>query len=217
MKKIIFTISMLFIILSTSLSLAQDFIGNINVIPYSVLTLDSKWNQGQWGKLSKQTGSGIEIDVRSESDPISLTIGIFRYTGSKTNEYPIFGTNYSYSEGLDLDTTIVDFGIKKIWHQSDNPNYKYGLTFSVGGGLEYANTKVDYIIENELFGKFRESNHNEGVGYWMKNSIYYTFMSGFNVGGEVKYSYVDVDFIEVNNAKFNVGGFSYGIVVGYNF
>lgn len=217
MKKFVIAITILIlslVVLLYSLCEARA-VGNLNFF-YGQKNLSNKWDNlgydiGGWienSDLSKHPGAfGIELDVIDDGMPLAAVIGI-------RTSYKDYVFNYFYygiSDQYKLNITEVNIGLKKIWEGENNWN------FSISGGVDFADARLSIKMHDYDYYYNQVMYEDSGFGGWLGTSIYYTFDNTINIGWDIRYSNISVNFSDLNNGQYNLGGIHYGVIVGYHF
>ena len=166
--------------------------GNIN------LFIGQKWlDEDDWKPLDKQFELGIQYDFRPVQWPVNLTVDV-SYSWDHGNVYdPWLG-----SIDVEARTLEINPGVRKIWEQ-----HSYIRPF-IGAGP--ALIWVDG--EGSALG-VTVSDDDWGLGVWAGGGAYITLVDHLNLGLEAKYSWADVELMDVEG---KAGGWHLGALIGFH-
>jgi opacity protein-like surface antigen len=168
---------------------AAEVKGNLNLIVGQKLLPESDWKEEGFGDWSKQTEAGIMFDIGGKSWPVNIAVDLL---GSKKTVT---------FDGIDIDGKTSEFalGVRKYFMDAQ-PLKPY-----FGAGL--ANIKGEIAIGDN-------SASDTKIGPWADAGVKLNPIQWLNIGADVRYSYAKT---EVNNVKFQSGGWHWGIFAGWSF
>jgi len=172
---------------------AGEWTGNTNLLG------GLKFMDDEWKPAEDQGAFGIALDIRKDSWPVNL---ITAYTFARSEEegvaLPSGGTVQVQSK-----TDQLDLGLRKYFDR-----FERWRPF-VGGGVAFAGGEL------RTKGPGGQSKVDDtGFGFWGSLGSVYTIGDFINLGGELKYSKVDV---ELGGNTFDAGGIQFNILVGVHY
>ncbi len=183
----------LFIIIIYTLSFAEaadnPWTGNVNFL-LGAKALD----EDDWDPIEDHGAFGVFLDFRRKSWPISIAIDSL----SSSAEEEV-GSN-----DLEGTTRELGIGIRKIWEFENSSVRPF-----VGGGLAFIHAEQ---ISRNGFNAVLDD--DTGVGIWLGGGVYWTVTPHFNIGMDFRVSGAEA---ELFNEDVEVGGASFGMLLGYHF
>lgn len=199
----ILSLLLLLLLLSNTTSFAQyitdsTITGNINYT-YGQEIMNHK----DWHPVDCLNEGQLSFDIRDKSWPISIYIAYSEASGKKNSIIQ------GYDTKLGLNTKEIDCGVKKI---IDDETSNFHLYLAGGLSTIIAEAKMSISYMGDSISMNRMDNN---PGLWASTGLYYTIADIVNLGIGVKYSTARVDFD--GSEKLEIGGFHYGVLVGYHF
>ena len=185
-------LSLLFILVysvSTVNAEERSWTGNLNVL------LGGKAvEEDDWEPVDEHGAFGMLLDFRKKTWPVSIVLDSI-HSGSEEDE-----------GSLEIEGTTSEFniGVRKIWEFEDKAIRPF-----IGGGL--ALIQAEQISRNRFNATLDD---DSGVGVWMQAGIYWTVTNHFNIGFDLRHSIAEA---ELFNEDIDVGGTTFGMLLGYHF
>jgi opacity protein-like surface antigen len=169
--------------------------------------------------LATQFEYGITSSFGNVDWPVAIAVDLL--LANSDDSYTYDGDGYLYRYTVDVDTTELNLGVRKYWKNNEK------WQPYVGGGLAWvkAELKISYyeeflVTKQETFSA-SESVDDSAIGYWLNGGVMWRFHDKMSLGLDLRYTDAEVEF-DVSNldkqtdtAKFDAGGFHYGLLFGY--
>lgn len=157
--------------------------------------------------LDDLTQVGAQVSFGPADWPVMLAVDLLFATGDdSTTESG--GPGFSADIDIELDVTELAVGVRKIWGESSARPF-------IGGGLDFvqADATFDVTFRTPLGSvSFDEDEDDNAIGLWVQGGVFWRLGSRFELGGQVRYNTAEV---EADGEDIDVGGFGYGVILGW--
>ena len=169
--------------------------GNVNVFA------GQKWfSDTDWHPIEKQPAVGIQLAFGQLRSPIHFAVDVFYAHDDATVDQAGVGTTK-----VEGGSTEYAIGVRKVFRRQARTHPHLG-----GGASLLA---ADITVESPAG---REQADDSDFGYWIDGGVTWRLGAHFNLGVEVRYSRVQLEFGDVFLAdKVPGGGFHAGALVGF--
>lgn len=171
-------------------TLAEDFQGHI-----SGMIGKSDLKTSDWGQHDLQGVTGILIDFKKPSWPVSVAIDL---VGSGDEDDGTSHKKETYSAAIQL-------GVRKIIIVENSVFKPY-----LGAGVTFINSEMRETNNSTQLTKIEE---DSAVGAWVGVGTYVELSEHFHMGADLRYSEADVTLF---NAKRKAGGVQTVVSMGYH-
>jgi opacity protein-like surface antigen len=187
MKCLVHTVLICLILNAGSVSIAQDWTGNINLFLGAKALEKDDWKTFE---VEEQTQFGILVDIGKTGWPVNVSMDLL--ASQTTESTPL--------ADFEAGTTEFNLGIRRAFGDVVRPY--------VGGGV----AAVSATLKGSSLG-ISYSDNDTAIGLWVNGGVYLTIGNTFNVGLDLRYSTAKATLFD---SDFRIGGVHVGLALGYH-
>jgi len=149
---------------------------------------------------------GLDLEIRSIESPLGIVLAYHFSEGSEERDTGAFNTDF------DLETEELQIGLRytfdlKVHPDSFLPPNSFHIYLQGGISLIWVDAETDSPLG-------RNSQSDNGDGYWYGGGFYIDIFEHFNIGVDIKYSHAGVDLF---GGGQSAGGLFVGLAAGVSF